>query len=573
MMKAEDGPGGAARAFTKHDVSGGVHLERGPNSAPADSTDLRSEDLEQPMYPRSFESSADVSNLSKRAPWWSRWRTSGSWQKVSTSEKEPSPQARGPHGPSRGSKLLASVAGASVIVNLVLLMLLLVASGLWHVTSGGGIALLGSWAVDEASTVLAAESFVCSGRGVRYADTTGDGCECDQCYHGLDCSELMSNCSVDLSSGTPTLFQDYWTANLEASAAFIPGNFRLGYSDGNLEGLESAVRKLHATVGNVNMDGRQLVMSAGSTQMIFGLLYAISAVNRENGFQGKTAVTSAPPYYNLYSYGTKMESSELFEWRAYADVINASAPSINFVVSPNNPDGRLGDPEFPPPSVAIHDFAYYWPHFTAITAEADYDVMLFTLSKVSGHAGSRVGWVWLRDARLAEVLRLYLMIHSITMSHESQYRAIKLISAITDGYASAAERTASLTGFTPQAAAAEGRLFHFAKLVMQNRWDRLHSVLGTTGTDSQTRVTIQALPPAASCGFFQQTVTPSPAYAYLHCRLATDPDCFELLRANGIVGRPGVVFGGDSSFVRLSLLGRESDFVLTLERLKTIAES
>lgn len=102
-------------------------------------------------------------------------------------------------------------------------------------------------------------------------------------------------------SGTPTLFQDYWAANLKASAALIPGHYRLGYQDGNLKGLESAVRKLHATVGNVNMDGRQLVMSAGSTQMIFGLLYAISLVNRENGFEGKTAVTSAPPYYNVSS--------------------------------------------------------------------------------------------------------------------------------------------------------------------------------------------------------------------------------------------------------------------------------
>lgn len=37
------------------------------------------------------------------------------------------------------------------------------------------------------------------------------------------------------------------------------------------------------------------------------------------------------------------------------------------------------------------------------------------------------------------------------MSHESQYRAIKLLSAITDGYASTAERTASLPGLTPQA--------------------------------------------------------------------------------------------------------------------------
>jgi L-tryptophan--pyruvate aminotransferase len=86
-----------------------------------------------------------------------------------------------------------------------------------------------------------------------------------------------------------------------------------------------------------------------------------------------------------------MEQSDLFEWKPYADVIATSAPSINFVVSPNNPDGRAGDPELGGASVSVHDFAYYWPHFAPITAPADYDIMLFTLSKVSGHAGSRVG--------------------------------------------------------------------------------------------------------------------------------------------------------------------------------------
>lgn len=62
------------------------------------------------------------------------------------------------------------------------------------------------------------------------------------------------------------------------------------------------------------------------------------------------------------------------------------------VNSPNNPDGgsrhavvnRRG-------GRLIHDFAYYWPHYAPITAAADHDIMLFTLSKCTGHAGSRIG--------------------------------------------------------------------------------------------------------------------------------------------------------------------------------------
>jgi aspartate/methionine/tyrosine aminotransferase len=60
------------------------------------------------------------------------------------------------------------------------------------------------------------------------------------------------------------------------------------------------------------------------------------------------------------------------------------------------------------------------------------------------------------------------------------------------------------------------------------------------------------------------------AYAYLHCTRPEDGDCYALLNKGRIVGRPGVVFGDEPSYVRLSLLGRESDFALTLERLEAL---
>ena len=65
---------------------------------------------------------------------------------------------------------------------------------------------------------------------------------------------------------------------------------------------------------------------------------------------------------------------------------------IEFVTSPNNPDGQLNKAVLHGSNVkTIHDHAYYWPHFTAIPAPADGDVMVFTLSKLTGHAGSRFG--------------------------------------------------------------------------------------------------------------------------------------------------------------------------------------
>lgn len=65
---------------------------------------------------------------------------------------------------------------------------------------------------------------------------------------------------------------------------------------------------------------------------------------------------------------------------------------IEFVTSPNNPDGHLKEAVLQSPYVkTIYDRAYYWPLYTAIPAPADEDVMLFTISKLTGHAGSRFG--------------------------------------------------------------------------------------------------------------------------------------------------------------------------------------
>lgn len=65
---------------------------------------------------------------------------------------------------------------------------------------------------------------------------------------------------------------------------------------------------------------------------------------------------------------------------------------IEFVTYPNNPDGKLTKAVLEGPNAkAIFDHIYYWPHYTAISAPANNDIMLFSISKSTGHAGSRFG--------------------------------------------------------------------------------------------------------------------------------------------------------------------------------------
>lgn len=65
---------------------------------------------------------------------------------------------------------------------------------------------------------------------------------------------------------------------------------------------------------------------------------------------------------------------------------------IEFVNSQNNPDGQLQKAVLPGPNVKyIYDRVDYWPYFTAISTQADEDIMLFSISKLTGHTGSRFG--------------------------------------------------------------------------------------------------------------------------------------------------------------------------------------
>ena len=93
-----------------------------------------------------------------------------------------------------------------------------------------------------------------------------------------------------------------------------------------------------------------------------------------------------------YPAVTDFLQSGLFRWAGDAGSFTGDT-YIELVCSPNNPDGAIREAVLSSASgVAVHDLAYYWPQYTAITRRADHDIMLFTVSKSTGHAGTRIGY-------------------------------------------------------------------------------------------------------------------------------------------------------------------------------------
>lgn len=85
--------------------------------------------------------------------------------------------------------------------------------------------------------------------------------------------------------------------------------------------------------------------------------------------------------------------SGLYKWAGDARTFELDTPYIELVTSPNNPDGSIRQAVVNKGGGrTVHDLAYYWPQYTPITHTASHDIMLFTVSKSTGHAGTRIGF-------------------------------------------------------------------------------------------------------------------------------------------------------------------------------------
>jgi aspartate/methionine/tyrosine aminotransferase len=336
-------------------------------------------------------------------------------------------------------------------------------------------------------------------------------CECEPGFTGVECEREDFDHPVQATIGNPLLFQNYWWDN-QAAFTETTAAYRLGYEasnapisgridfGGQMEVLEKAIRQTHRLVGNVrDVDSYHLIISPGSGDIIPAIMYALS-----NG--SNIEVTAQQPFYSGYPGAVLAEQNDrmTFVEQPSAAVTNGNTPLIEFVTSPNNPDGTIRSPRFPG-STAIYDCAYWWPHFTPVSPKSE-DMMMFTLSKLTGHAGTRVGWALIKDEALAQRIKAYIP----SVSHDAQLRA------------------ATLLRYT---VAQNGGPINFGLTEMTRRWDTFIELFCTDGAACQTprnaRFTLQH-PQLASgtrvCAFTGKLTRPNHPYHLRNRPLSETPD-------------------------------------------------
>ncbi|GJN17867.1 hypothetical protein PR202_gb04970 [Eleusine coracana subsp. coracana] len=344
------------------------------------------------------------------------------------------------------------------------------------------------------------------------------------------------------ASGNPLFLEPYWRRHAAASAVVFSGWHRMSYAttDGLFQSLEleNHIRMLHRAVGNAVVDDKHVVFSAGSLQLINALVYALSP----DADAPPARVVSAVPYYGNYKSQTELFDGREYEWGGTTAVwANASRNStgrfIEFVTSPNNPDTQIRKAVLGG-SMAVFDHAYYWPHFTPIPAPADEDVMMFTMSKPSGHAGSRFGWALIRDEKVAKRAYSYVSESIMGASRDTQMRMLKIIKVILANL-----RT-------------EEDIFAFGHDVMRSRWRRLNAIVSRS-----RRVSLQKIPPQY-CTLCMGQV-----------REGRDEDCYEALLKANIITRPGVTYEASKRYTRVSLLKSDDDFDVLMDRFTDLVNA
>ncbi|XP_059281172.1 tryptophan aminotransferase-related protein 4-like [Lycium ferocissimum] len=435
----------------------------------------------------------------------------------------------------------------SVIVNLICLVLI--------ICSRRNEKL--SWTREAATAAENVASFSCSGHGRAYLDglVTDNGrpiCECNACFTGPDCSVFIPNCTVDADSGNPMFLEPFWKQNAGSSCIMVAGWHRMGYEfeDGSLisKELENVIHKLHDTVGNANTSNKYIIFGAGSTQLLNAAVYALSRTIYSSSPSSPTKVVTSAPYYPVYKSQTELLDSKQYKFSGDTSSWKNKTRSnnfIEFVTCPNNPDGHLNKAVLQGKFARhVYDLAYYWPHYTPIPAPMDEDLMLFTLSKLTGHAGSRFGWAIVKDKAVYERMVEYIDLNTYGVPRETQLRALKLLNVVLQG-----DRR---------------EMFRFAHTTMKSRWEKLTNILSTSKRFSMEKI------PSQHCAFSRQVRAPSPAFAWLKCEAEEDKDCYNLLRAAYILGRKGAVFGVENRYVRISVVNSQDDFNLLQQRLQDL---
>jgi len=182
-------------------------------------------------------------------------------------------------------------------------------------------------------------------------------------------------------------------------------------------------------------------------------------------------------------------------------------------------------------------------------------VVLFSGSKLSGHAGSRFGWAVVRNRTVAALMESYITAQTLGVSTDTQLRFLAIVRTLNAG----ASRRRNFEGSTISTIStptdANADMFSFVTARFKSRWRMLDEMFDAHD---------------ASPDFEWVNRKQHGAYVWIRCR-KPGKTCVELFADGvGLVGIGGVSFGATVEYVRFSLLAPTVEFNLFVAKLRKI---
>jgi aspartate/methionine/tyrosine aminotransferase len=201
---------------------------------------------------------------------------------------------------------------------------------------------------------------------------------------------------INLGWGSPDFLKPYW----DGSTFQLRSNLDTTYFFGTHPELKDAIIRTHAVNKNAVVANKHIVVTNGATQALNALLYCLAPLR----------TFAEPPHYHKFPEFAKLQG---IKWAKTSD-------SLQICTIPNNPDYSFtfGTER------SIYDLSYNWPMYMCGEAlELNYDIMVFSMSKATGHATTRIGWILCKDEALARKLDHFVEHSSGVSLHTQLYAA------------------------------------------------------------------------------------------------------------------------------------------------------
>lgn len=191
------------------------------------------------------------------------------------------------------------------------------------------------------------------------------------------------------------------------------------YSFYGLPKTRDLIRQLHKLANpKADFDKKILVIGTGATQILNALIFAFY-----NKLKRKIAVTVMTPGY----LDTVLSISSLHEGQAQY-IPNLKNADLEFVASPNNPNGVNQEGQKSIPNI-VYDRVNFWKYYMIndpylaenFTFENE-DTTVFSLPKMNGFSGSRIGYAFVRDPEIANFMVYYIVVQTHGIPVDSDLR-------------------------------------------------------------------------------------------------------------------------------------------------------